>query len=1227
MNGWLLTLLRMSAAGALTILGVLLARLALRRFPRKYVCLLWLLVLFRLLCPVTLPSPTSVMPEKVESGELVTAWTESYAEETKVIRRGEPGYKAALDAGRTPLYDYLPAEPTGSGETAPDPVEREDTPSGSDESERRQSYVVTASDGLSEPKKAGEVWLPVLTWVWLAGAAALLLWSVFKYLRLRFRLREAVMLEKGVYEAEGLDSPFVLGVLRPRIYLPWGMEARDRQWVLLHERAHIRRLDPLWKLLGWLALCLHWFDPLCWLAFSLAMQDMEGACDEAVVRALGGEERAAYSRLLLALSGGRPLFAATPLGFGEGNVKQRIKSVLRWRKSKWWMALLAVLLLAAVALLFAFGPGKDRKDFPDIVKDAPDTWTQMSFFKQEWTEVAAGQRGVWPVEDVKGFKKELAKLLKEGEWHISGIDATGSDMDANGKIVIDWNQYMPGKIRWVSIGEQWELYVGRSFVGLARDGEYCWLGNASVESDSPYRLYDADQERMEALLALTEWGRPPFTLTPGEDLTLCGIPWGAAMEEARKLLPTASEGEGCLIVNDASLCGYRTDAVFDFGEDEGGTFLLGVSLTFREESESFSQVRFDRAVLCEELSKVWGERHNMLPQPRDSTVTAIDDWGNPERLWYWYTEDFSDELEWLGGVVAWYERKGDPRTLYIDASGRNLASGRQLMLAKNGVTMNVARHFLDRLGGMTTGEWTRKALGGTISSGKYDALEIRVSNEEDFRLMSEHLAVIPWFHVILDETLPEPERENMPPLPPNPVEEGWTELTKEEVEAAREALEPIRFLEDGSTWVNPVDPCFTSLYQDPRELNFSAFMRYFGIGDPTVTQPTEEDFRALRDYGYDFWGSPWRHVEDLEMPMKRIPASTVEAALRQYFDIGLSDLEADYRTRYYYLPQTDCFYSTTSDFGPGAFQPAWGERKDDLVRLWFGSTCLTCRKLEDRWIILSYWSENAAGQQKHPDEETWPPEARTRYGVAPEYQWVFVPEDIVYEEEDGTTLTVPAGWRYRVEWVQINPKGELWLRCELDAKIDPALDLVGLRPEDVIPWTEELAPRTLGPVTIPAGTTYYPRSFGAGYGEVKETLAECLTEENASTHEFDMTGVIRELEDGYALVAFFGGMEVWVKHEELTVGWPEGDEPNEYSQMLAAGRVKAEELGYPLETWGAELIRHRGKEKTEESAYYAAYYPVSTGEGTVCVVFTGDRDTGFTPAEAVLIPPGAEDWP
>jgi beta-lactamase regulating signal transducer with metallopeptidase domain len=1216
MNDWLLTLARMSAAGALTILAVLLARLALRRFPRKYVCLLWLAVLFRLLCPVTLHSPTSVVPETVESGELVTAWTERYAEETRVIRRGEPGYTAALDAGRTPVYGYLPAEPTGKGETAPDPVEREDMPSGADEPERRHSYVVTAADGLSEPKRAGEVWLPVLSWVWLAGAAALLAWSILKYLRLRSRLREAVKLEDRVYEAEGLDSPFVLGVLRPRIYLPWGMEKEERAWVLLHERAHIRRLDPLWKLLGWLALCLHWFDPLCWLAFSLAMQDMEGACDEAVVRSLDGEERAAYSRLLLALSAGRPLFAATPLGFGEGNVKKRIKSVLRWRKPKRWMAALAVLLLAAVVLLFALGPGRGSRDFPDM-EDTPDTWTQMRFYRQEWTDVAAGQRGVWPVEDVKGFKKALRSLLKEGEWQHGGVCGTPE---------VDWKAILPGKLRWVSGGSQWQLYAGPHSLALTRDGDYVWFGAAVKETDSPDRLYDVDQERMEAILALTEWGQPALTLEPEADLCFAALPWGCTIEDAQAALPGAARDGSTLTVTDAAVCGFRADASLRFEEDEGGTFLNTIALTFTEEPEAMDLERYDRSVLCGELSKVWGERYPLLPQPRDAAEAQSRDFsdvltgdgGNPERLWYWYTEDFSDEYQWMSGVTAWFERKGSPRVLTLDASGRNLASGRQFEVEKNALTVQEILNLHELL--------ERQLPGGCkFSNSLSDGVTLSVMDRSDQARLRELLRCWPWvkvgYHLVFDDpAAPSPQ-------PHYPLEEGWTLLTEEEAEAARAALEPIRFLEDGSTWVNPADPCFTSFYQDPRELNFSAFMRYFGLGDPTVTPATEEDFRALRDYGYDFWGSPWRHVEDIETHLKRIPASTVEAALRLYFDIGLDDLKTDYRTRYYYLPQTDCFYSRTSDFGPGAFQPQWGERKDDLVRLWQSKTCLTCRKLEDRWIILSFWNENAAGQQWPEDNVTWPPEARTRYGVAPEYQWVFLPEDIVYELEDGTTLTVPAGWRYRVEWVQVTPEGELWLRTELEERIDPALQLVMLRPEDVIPWTEELADRTLCPVYIPAGITYYPRSFGDAYEE-KKTLAESLSDENASTHEYDLTGIVTAMEDGYACVSFAGGMEVWVRHGDLAVGTPsEEGAVNEYSRMLAAGREKAQELGYPLEIWGAELIRHRGREKTEESAYYAAYYPTTTGEGTVCVVFRGDRETGFTPAEALLIPPGAEDWP
>ncbi len=1231
MSGVFLTLMRMSAAGALTILAVLLARLVLRRFPRKYVCLLWLVVLFRLLCPVTLRAPTSVVPETVENGELVSAWTEKYAEETRVIRRGEPGYKDALAAGRTPVSGYPPAELTGKAETPSDPVEGEGTPSepvssGSTAHTTYHNYVVTAADGLSEPKRAGETWLPVLSWVWLAGAAAMLLWSVFKYLRLRLRLREAVRVEAGVYEAEGLAAPFVLGVLKPRIYLTWGMAEEGRGWVLLHERAHLRRLDPLWKLLGWLALCFHWFNPLCWLAFFLAVRDMEGACDEAVVKSLGGEERAAYSDLLLSLSAGRPLFAATPLGFGEGNVKQRIKSVLQWRKPKRWMAALAVLLLAAVVLLFAFGPRSLHRDFQGF-EDTPDTWPSLRFFKQEWTEVCAGERGVWPVKDVKGFKKELTKLLEEGEWKLSGITDT-TDFDANGRPVVNWGQYCPGKLRWTVDGKTWELYVGNIRIVLI-SGDFdqkdrmFWFGVAVKESDSPDRLYDVDEERMAALLALTEWGEPALSLEPEADLCFASLPWGCTMEEALAALPGAVRDGLTLTVTDAAVCGFRADAVLSFEEDEQGSFLNAVALTFKEETEQLTLRRFDRSALCAELSETWGERHENLPDLHGYNGSA-DAREMPERLWYWYTEDFSDEYQWMSGVTGWFERTGDPRTLYLDATGRNLAAGRQFDVSRNDLTVREVLSLHNLLEEQLPG-------GCEFSNGSEGSVILSVTDPSDQAWVKELVHCWPWVKVWrrmviedFDDTAPESS-----PLPHYPVEEGWTLLNSEEIEAAKEALAPIRYNEDGSMWVNPADPCFTSFYQDPRELNFSAFMRYFGIGDPTVTAATEEDFRALRDYGYDFWGSPWRHVEDIETPLTRIPASTVEAALRRYYDIGLDDLKTDYRTRYNYLPETDCFYSTTSDFGPGTFQPEWGERKNDLVRLWHSKTCLTCRKLEDRWIILSFWNENVGGQQSFEDPETLPSQQRDRR-IAAEYRWVFVPEEVSYKsmaEGDDSVLTIPAGCRYRVEWEQITPEGEIWLRGELETRVDPAIQAVMLRPEDVIPWTEELSDRTMCPVYIPAGVTCYPRTFGYG-DEGEKTLGECLTEENAAAHGYDLVGRITALEDGYALVGFAGGMEVWVKHDELKIGPPSGDEaPSELTRMLTEGRARALALGYPLETWGAELVWHRGREKAGESAYYAAYYPTATGEGTVCVLFTGDHEAGFTPSEALLIPPGAADWP
>ena len=915
MADFLPTLVRMSLTGALTVLAVLLARLCLRRAPRKYVCLLWLAVLFRLLCPVTLYAPTSAVPEKLESGELVKEWTSSYAEETRIFYADTEGFNEARNAGVPLRWEAAPApeEAPGDGsasESAPVP--------------KYDYYVVTAADGVSQPKTVGETWLPVLAWVWLAGAAGLLAWSAIRYLRLRLRLREAVTLEKGVYEAEGLASPFVLGVLRPRIYLPWGMEAQERSWVLLHERAHIRRLDPLWKLLGWLALCFHWFNPLCWLAFSLAMQDMEGACDEAVVRSLDGEERSAYSRLLLALSAGKPLFAATPLGFGEGNVKQRIRSVLRWRKPRWWMAVLAALLLAAVVLLFALGPRSAPKELQWM--ETPDLWPQRSFFAGEWTELRAGQRALWPVADVKGFKKELSAILEESDWK------TGPIVDTVGETRLS---LFPGAIAWTADGERWELWLGRSRIYLVRpdDAFGYWMGYPVGADGKP------DNAPLKRLLALAERGAPTLSLIPTADLSLEGLPWGCSMEEALAALPGAEKGDGTLTVSGVGFCGFRADAELTFAEDERGAFLNGVTLTFPEEKETFADVdRFDLTALAEELEETWGKRKSGLLYPwwlKDRSKA------DPDRLLYWLSEDAYDETLRLPGVAAWLDRQLEPRTLRLDASGRNLAAGRQATVEKNMFTEAELFEIASRL-----------APEGAVA---YDGarMAIRVADRAAKARLSELLIPIPWVGVELVYAIESSEPVRLPDRKP---EEGWTLLTDEEVYAAAVELEPVRRGEDGSTWVNPADSCFTSWYKDPRDLDFEAFMRYFS--DPAVTAASEEEFQALAEAGY-VKVRAGMHLEDFEVPVHRIPAAAVEAALRRYFDIGLGDLRSDYRTRCCYLPETDCFYTFTSDFGPGVFQPEWGEKKDDTVRLWSGRTCLTCRKLEDRWIILSFWNAAA----------------------------------------------------------------------------------------------------------------------------------------------------------------------------------------------------------------------------------------------------------------------------
>ena len=322
MEAVFLELLRRSMAAALLIAAVLVLRAALRRAPKWTRCLLWAAVALRLLLPAVAKSPVSAVPEAVGGGEIVERWTERYAPDSRVIYAGAPGYDAAVVAGRTPAA-----------------------------SDGGADYVVTAADGVSAPETVGSALVPVLSRVWLAGAV-LLLYAGVSWLRLRRKMRVSAPVEPGVCVCDAADTPFILGIFAPKIYLPSGLPETQRAPVLAHERAHLARRDHWWKPLGWLLLAVYWFNPLMWLAYVLLCRDIELACDERVVRELDLAGRKAYSLALLDCGAHRRLVLACPLAFGEVGVKERVKNVLNYRKPAFWLILLALLAAVAAGVLF-----------------------------------------------------------------------------------------------------------------------------------------------------------------------------------------------------------------------------------------------------------------------------------------------------------------------------------------------------------------------------------------------------------------------------------------------------------------------------------------------------------------------------------------------------------------------------------------------------------------------------------------------------------------------------------------------------------------------------------------------------------------------------------------------------------------------------------------------------------------------------------------------------------
>lgn len=301
----------MSLTAGLVILAICAARLLLRQAPKKFSYWLWAGAAFRLVCPFSFPAAFSLLALA-------------------------PAAQTVAETGPLTEVSYLP----GAGLPAAAPG------------------VGAADAVLPQAAGAGQalgLW-EVLGLVWLLGAAALLIGALVAYLRVKGQVATAVKFAHNVYECGAFRSPFVLGFFRPKIYIPFGLEPRQREHVLCHESAHIQRRDYLVKPLGFLLLAIHWFNPLVWLAFHLMSRDMEMSCDEKVLSQLGEEARREYSLSLLSIGSRRRFPAPNPLAFGETGVKERVVNVMKFRRAKRWVTVAAAVAVVAVTAACAANP-------------------------------------------------------------------------------------------------------------------------------------------------------------------------------------------------------------------------------------------------------------------------------------------------------------------------------------------------------------------------------------------------------------------------------------------------------------------------------------------------------------------------------------------------------------------------------------------------------------------------------------------------------------------------------------------------------------------------------------------------------------------------------------------------------------------------------------------------------------------------------------------------------
>lgn len=552
-----LRIFNMSVCASYLVLAVLLARLVLKRAPKWIRLLLWAVVGLRLVCPFTLESAMSLIPSAQTVPQTIAL---------------SPA--PAIDTGFAPLNNVVnPA------------LEQFATPQVGASVNPMQIYISLAA------------------WIWAMGVAAMLLYTVISYFRLDLKMDTAVRYWGNVYQSENVASPFVLGLFRPRIYLPFSLDEKTMEHVIAHEQAHIQRRDHWWKPLGFLLLTLHWFNPLMWLSYSLVCRDIELACDEKVIRKLSHRQRADYSQALLVCSLHQRPISACPLAFGEVGVKDRVKSILHYRKPTLWILLVSLAVCAVLALCFLTDP-REQAPQPELPSQAPtETATLPAETEQngeyaQLADLAYYLELAFPDKTFQAMPSapETAMIAEYRDYLDGYLLLSRESTDGT-------NAYILGLYVGIELTTDSAEAAGSLYSGLP--GYITQLSDGRFLHYPPLETEAAIREMEEFLAAMSASGTIPASLPQGAWIT-------------ENLLTVVGTGELILIEPPENTCNFGFIAANYLTSSQGRTHIAdaaarGVRL-FEPETPYLQVYRVD---------PVYGELIEYIPLPEDLAETIL----------------------------------------------------------------------------------------------------------------------------------------------------------------------------------------------------------------------------------------------------------------------------------------------------------------------------------------------------------------------------------------------------------------------------------------------------------------------------------------------------------------------------------------------------------------------------------------------------------------------------